>query len=134
MLFYLTARHLELTDALRSHVERHLLEAVEGRTSAKIVRMEVQLYRTGDREIRYGCHVLLELTHRHDINVREEDRDLYEAIDLAQKRLVRVLTEYRDRQLTEGRHARKYSFDRLSRALGFFRRKRGPRAPRGAGE
>jgi ribosome-associated translation inhibitor RaiA len=84
--------------------------------------MEVQLYHMSDRELRFGCHVHLELTQRHHIEIREEDRDLYEAIDRAQKRLVRAVTEYRDRQLTEGRHPRKYSFGRLARALGLSRR------------
>jgi putative sigma-54 modulation protein len=122
MQLYLTARQMDLTDALRDHVERHLRQPVETHTSVKATRMEVQLYRTSDREVRYGCHVLLELTHRHDINIREEDRDMYAAIDLAQKRLLRAVVDYRDRQLTEGRRARKYSFNRLARALGWASR------------
>jgi putative sigma-54 modulation protein len=119
MQLYLTGRHMEVTDGLRDHVERHLRQPVESHTSVKAMRMEVQLYRTSDRDVRYGCHVLLELTHRHDVNIREEDRDLYAAIDLAQKRLLRTLVEYRDRQITEGRRTRKYSFARLGRALGW---------------
>jgi putative sigma-54 modulation protein len=123
MQLYLTGRQMELTDAMRDHVERHLRQPAESHTSVKPTRMEVQLYRTSDREARYGCHVLLELTHRHDINIREEDRDLYAAIDLAQKRLLRTLVEYRDRKLTEGRRARKYTFDKLARALGWSNRR-----------
>ena len=119
MQLYLTARHLELTDALRSHVERHLIRAAEGHGTVKLMRMEVQLYRISSHVPRYGCHVLLVLSHRHEINLREEDRDLYEAIDLAQKRTNRALTEYRDHQLTDGRHPRKYSWERLRRALGW---------------
>jgi ribosomal subunit interface protein len=123
MQLYLTARHIELTAALRNHVERHLRDAIEGHANVRAVRMEVQLYRTGEREVRYGCHVLLELSRRHDINIREEDRDLYAAIDLAEKRLMHAVTNYRDRQLTEGRHSRKYSFERLGRALGWVTRR-----------
>lgn len=118
MHLYLTARHMDLTDGLRSHVERHLLGAIDGPSSVKTQRMEVQLYQMSERSIRFGCHVYLEISHRHDINIREEDRDLYEAIDRAQKRLRRAVTEYRDRRLTEGRSPRKYSFGRLARALG----------------
>jgi len=123
MHLYLTARHIELTGALRSHAERHLLGAIEGPSSVRIVRMEVQLYQMSERSIRFGCHVHLEVSHRHDINIREEDRDLYEAIDLAQKRLRRAVTEYRDRRLTEGRNPRKYSFGRVARALGWSSRR-----------
>ncbi len=113
MDFYLTSRGVELTDAIRRYVERRLLGGVEGHTAVRPSRMEVQLYRTSQREIRYGCHLLLELAHRHDLNIREEDRNLYEAIDLGARRLVRAITEYRDRRLTEHRHPRKYSLDRL---------------------
>lgn len=120
---YFTARHLRLTNSLRAHVERHLEQALAGHTGLKVTRMEVQLYRVSEREVRYGCHVLLEIAHRHEINIREEDHDLYEAIDLAEKRLVRAVTDFRDRRLTENRHPRKYSFDRLTRALGFGRRR-----------
>jgi len=123
MRLYLTARGMELTDALRNRVERQLRDATDDHTSVKVMHMEVQLYRTSGREIRFGCHVLLELSHRHEISIREEDRDLYEAIDLAQKRVIRALTEYRDRQLTEGRRTRKYSLERLGRALGWAPRR-----------
>jgi ribosomal subunit interface protein len=125
MIIYLTARHIELTEGLRRHVERHLNDAVHGHTKVKTTRMEIQLYRTSEREVRFGCHVLLELSPRHEINIREESHDLYEAIDLAQKRLLQALTDYRDRRLTMSRHPRKYSWDRLARALGWV----GRRAP-----
>jgi ribosomal subunit interface protein len=122
MHLYLTARHLELTDALRQHVQRHLVAAIDAH-GARAVRMEVQLYRMSDRDRGYGCHVLLDLSRRHEINIREEDHDLYEAIDRAQKRLVRSFTELRDRRLTESRHARKYTLGRLARALGWSGRR-----------
>ncbi len=116
MDFYLTSRRVELTDAVQLYVERRLKRAVQGHAAGRASRMEVQLYRTSQREIRYGCHVLLALAGRHELNIREEDRDLYEAIDLAEKRLVRAMTEHRDRRLTENRHPRKYSLDRIVRA------------------
>ena len=123
MDLYLTARHIELTDALKTHVDRHILQAGLGHMSVKATRVEVQLYKTSDRDVRFGCHVLVELSHKHDISIREESHDLYEAIDLAQKRLSRAIVDYRDRQLTEGRRTRKYSFDRLARALGWNARR-----------
>jgi ribosomal subunit interface protein len=123
MDFYLTARHIALTEGLRNHVERHLRQAGLGHTSLKATRMEVQLYKLSDRQVRFGCHVLVEFSHRHDVNLREESHDLYEAIDLAQKRLSRAVIEYRDKKLTDGRHTRKYSFERLARALGWGARR-----------
>jgi putative sigma-54 modulation protein len=109
MLLYLTGRHLELTDPLRRYVEEHLVRAVErhgGRLD--VVSMEVQLYEPAHREVRTGCHVLLNLPDKRSINIREESHDMYEAIDLAEKRLVRDLTDFRERIVTEARHPKKY--------------------------
>jgi ribosomal subunit interface protein len=125
MQVYLTARQLDFTSALRGHVSRHIADAVRGHTNVNVTRMEIQLYKLGDREVKFGCHVLLEVSPRHEINVREEDHDLYEAIDLAQKRVLRALTDYRDRRLTVSRRTRKYSISRLVRALGFSSRSPG---------
>jgi ribosomal subunit interface protein len=106
MQLYLTARHMELTDALRAHVERHLREPVENHSDGRATRMEVQLYRDSRRDSGHRCHVLLNLTRRHDINIREDGGDLYAAIDLAKKRLVRALVNYREKKLTGVRHGR----------------------------
>lgn len=109
MVLYLTARQIELTDSLRRHVEEHLVRAVErhgGRMDA--VSMEVQLYEPAHREVRSGCHVLLNLPDRRSINIREESQDMYEAIDRAEKRLVRDLTDLREKRLTAARHPKKY--------------------------
>jgi ribosomal subunit interface protein len=109
MQLYLTARHLDLTDGLRTHVERRLVQAVDKHAgNSGTTTMEVQLYDAGHRDIRYGCHVLLHLPERHDINIREESPDLYASIDLAHDRLVRELTDFRERRITEARHPVKY--------------------------
>lgn len=73
-----------------------------------VMSMEVQLYRPSNRELRYGCHVLLHLPGRNAINIREEARDLYEVIDLTDKRLVRDLVDHRERLETRARHPTKY--------------------------
>ncbi len=57
----------------------------------------------GHREVRFGCHIALFVPTRHAINIREEAGDLFEAIDLAEKRLVNDLTNFRERKLTEAR-------------------------------
>jgi ribosomal subunit interface protein len=97
MIVYLAGRHLDLTDGLRQHVERHLVEAVErhdGRLRA--VRLEVQLDHDGHRARPFTCHVRLELP-TGEINIREEANDLYAAIDIAESRLIRALSDHHDR-------------------------------------
>jgi ribosome-associated translation inhibitor RaiA len=103
---YLTARHMNLGNVLRDYVERHLVEPVRSHNSLEIVRMEVQLFREGDKVPLHGCHVLVEVEGKHELNIREIDETLFEAIDLAQARVIRALTELHHEILTERRHPR----------------------------
>ncbi len=105
MHLYVTARpgSFELSDAIRHYVEKRLVKAVEAHSPANdLVRMEVQLTRS-EHEERYRCHVLLQLPSNRDINITEETHDVYEAIDIAEKRLLRHLTDQRQRVITEKR-------------------------------
>ncbi len=119
---YLTARHIELDDAIRAYVEKRIVRPVQTHTALPITRLEVQLYRETDRGAHVGCHVLVEMKGHHDINIREVAGDVQAAIDLAEGRLIPVLTEHRDRTLTLRRHPIKYSLERVGRALGWGRR------------
>ncbi len=125
MHVYLTARHMELTDAIRDYVERRIVSNVRSHNSLAVRRLEVQLFREGNKGPFFGCHVLVEAGgrhERHEINVREIDKtNLYEAIDLAEARVLRQLSELRDELLTVRRHPRKYSIERFLRALGIRR-------------
>jgi hypothetical protein len=98
---------MSLSSVLRDYVERHLVEPVRSHNSLEIVRMEVQLYREGDKGPFYGCHVLVEVERKHELNVREvDDTSLFEAIDLAQARVIRALTDLHHEILAERRHPR----------------------------
>lgn len=117
MHFYLAARHLELTDQIRAHVEKRIVRAVEAHANAHdLNRLEVQLH-SGQRDARFGCHVLLQLPGHRNINIKEEHRDLYAAIDLAEKRLLNCLIALRERRLTNDRHPRKYSWRKIAQLL-----------------
>lgn len=117
MHVYLAARHVELDDELRAYVEAHLLESIRAHTGLTINRVEVQLFTEGPNG---GCHVLVEIKNHHDINVRELQDSIPAAIDVAKDRVVRQLTEVRDKILTQRRHPKKFSLARLSRALGWL--------------
>jgi ribosome-associated translation inhibitor RaiA len=119
---YLTARHIELDDAIREYVERRIVEPVRTHTRLQVTRLEIQLYRETERGAHVGCHVRVEMKGHHQINVREVAGDVPAAIDLTEGRLIPVLTEHRDRMLTLRRHPIKYSFEKLGRALGWGRR------------
>jgi len=116
---YLTARHLELDPATRDYVESHLVEPVRSRTRLRPMRMEIQLHRSAERGHHYECHVLVELKGGQTINIRARDPMLSTVIDQAADRVLVNLTERRDRILTMSRHPKKYSLQRIARALGF---------------
>ena len=118
MHVYLAARHVALGDELRAYVEAHLLAPITQHTSLTINRVEVQLFEEGPKS---GCHVLVEVKGHHDVNVRELQDGIHAAVDVARDRVVRQLTEIRDKMLTVRRHPKKFSFARLGRALGWLR-------------
>ena len=61
MHLYLTARHFDLTHAIRQRVEEHLLRPVASHVDLhELNRMEVQLW-VAQRDARYGCHALVQL-------------------------------------------------------------------------
>jgi ribosomal subunit interface protein len=115
---YLAARHFNLSDELRAYVEEHLIEPIRRHTGLKIIRTEVQLFTEADNG---GCHVLVEIKRHHEINVREVQESIRAAVDLAKDRVLRQLTETRDKILAERRHPHKLGLTRLSRALGWIR-------------
>jgi ribosomal subunit interface protein len=105
MHVYVTARHFDMTPSIHQHVEQRLVSATQSHATAHdLLRMEVQLERMDARDARFRCHILLQLPAHHDINITEEAIDLYEAIDRAEKRLIRRLTDDRQRRLAEKRH------------------------------
>jgi putative sigma-54 modulation protein len=114
---YLAARHVALSDALRSYVEQHLVEPIRRHTGLKIIRAEVQLFTEG---VYGGCHVLVEIKGHHEINVRELQDNIQAAIDLAKDRVLRRLTETRDKIISQRRQHGRFSFTRLGRALGWI--------------
>ena len=124
MHIYLAGRHVDLTEGLRAHVEQHLIGPIRDHNALKVTRVEIQLFADGVRATPFGCHVLVEIKGDHAINVREAQDDLYAAIDLAKDRVLRQLTELRDKMLTVRRHPHKSGFARLGRALGWIRRNR----------
>jgi ribosome-associated translation inhibitor RaiA len=104
MHLYLTARHFELTDSIREHVQRAIVDTVRARAEpSELNRIEVQLS-LGQREARCACHVRVLLQGHHEINITEENHDMHSVIGLAEKRLLRTLVDLRDRAKTTARH------------------------------
>ena len=100
---YLTARHFDLTDPIRAHVQSRLFDAIAQHADPHdLNRVEVQLS-TGQHEERFGCHVLVQLPGHREVNVTEHGPDLYAAIEHAEKRVVHALVELRKRTQSNDR-------------------------------
>ncbi|MCA1664922.1 MAG: HPF/RaiA family ribosome-associated protein, partial [Myxococcales bacterium] len=104
-------------DELRAYTEAHLLDPIRNHTGLTINRVEVQLFSEGQNG---GCHVLVEMKGHKDINVREMQDNIQAAVDVAKDRVIRNLTDVRDKILTQRRHPKKLSLGRLRRALGWL--------------
>ena len=118
MHVYLAARHVALSDEIRDYIEHHLIAPIRNHTGLDIIRTEVQLFAEGTQG---GCHVLVEIKGHHDVNVRELQDNIRAAVDVARDRVVRRLTELRDKIVMQRRHPRRTSYARLGRALGWLR-------------
>jgi len=117
MHVYLTARHFELSDNIRAHVERRIVETVRAHADAHdLTRVEVQLS-TGQRDARFSCHVLVQLPGHRDVNITEHNHDLHAAIDLAEKRLLASLVALRQKRQTAARHPRKFTWSKIAHIL-----------------
>lgn len=109
MLLYVTARHMKLTPPIRQYIQSRLVRSVERHAGkVDVTRMEVQLERMTNREIRFACHVLLNMPGRNAINIREEARDLYETIDNTDRRMVREMVDHIEKIDTLARFPTKY--------------------------
>jgi ribosomal subunit interface protein len=98
MKIQIRARDLEMTEALRSHVERRLGLAL-GRFGERIERVAVHLSNAeqspdGSKENR--CRIVVGLPRR--VKVQETDADVLAAVDRATDRAARKVARVLDRE------------------------------------
>lgn len=107
MHFYLTARHFDLTDSIREHVESRIVDTLRAHADAHdLNRVEVQLD-AGQGTERFSCHVQVLLPGHRELNLTEHHHDLYAALDSLEKRLKHALVALRARRITVGRRPHK---------------------------
>lgn len=84
--------HVSLTDAIRQHVQRHLVEPIARFYDSEAAEMEIHLRDNNgpkgglDKE----CSVTVRMPFSHPLHVTEVSDDLYKSIDLARDRLERA--------------------------------------------
>lgn len=81
--------HLELTDAMKQHVQTHLVDPIEHFCDREAAELEVHLRdingNKGGKDME--CSATLRMPRQSSIHVTEVDDDLYKAIDLCRDRL-----------------------------------------------
>lgn len=81
--------HLALSDGLKQHVQKHLVEPIERFYDSEAAELEVHLRDTNgpkggrDKE----CSVTVRVPHGASIHVTEVSDDLYKSIDLVRDRV-----------------------------------------------
>jgi putative sigma-54 modulation protein len=83
--------HLALTDAIKQHVQTHLVEPIEHFYDSEAAELEIHLRDTNgpkggrDKE----CSVTIRVPHGQSLHVTEVSEDIYKCIDLARDRVER---------------------------------------------
>lgn len=107
-----TARHMDMTDALHTYVDRKIVQALrrlhqnEASTLDVVLVDMAQAKRGGYME----CNVHLEMAmgeaHREHVVIHEKDADMHEAIDRAHDRLLEQVKRHAAKHADAG-HRRK---------------------------
>ena len=99
MRLEIRGQHVEVTDALRAHVERRLLFAL-GRFGSRILQVTVCLADLngprGGRDTQ--CRMVAEMPQGGKVIVEDIDVDLYAALDCAAERLGRAVARELERR------------------------------------
>lgn len=84
--------HLELTDALKNHVQKHLVEPIEHFYDSEAAEIEIHLRDTngpkGGQDME--CSVTVRVPRSQSIHVTEVSDDIYKSVDLARDRVERA--------------------------------------------
>jgi len=115
MLIDIQARNYQLTDALRSHIERRLGFALSARED-HIQRVMVWLSdingpRGGTDKC---CHIQVVFTRLSDVVIKDTEIDIYTAIDRAADRVGRTVARRLVRQRVKFRSSRSYDMKSIT--------------------
>jgi ribosome-associated translation inhibitor RaiA len=101
---------VEVTDRLADFCRERLMEPLTRVYDRDGARLEIEL--SDDNGPKGGldkrCRITFEMPHTKSITVSENSADIYQAVDLAAHRFVRVVKRYKGWKLNPPRFPRKY--------------------------
>ncbi len=105
----LVGRQLELTDAMKMHMESAIGSL--GKYNLDIISTRVAV--SADEKKGFSVEFSINLPHKNTIVVKQKDKDVYAAVDLAVDRAQKVLRRHHDR-VTEHKAIKVSEFANLS--------------------
>lgn len=97
--------HLELTEALKSHVEAHLVEPIRRFYNPDAAELEIHLRDNNGPKggVDKECSLTLRVPRGQPVHISETSEDIYKSIDLARDRLERSVRRQVERSLDRRR-------------------------------
>jgi len=89
----LVGRQIELTDAMKAHIE----SAIETLKKYNLDIISVRVVVSPDEKKGVSVEFSINIAHKNTIVIRQEDKDMYAAVDLAVERAKKVLRRYHDK-------------------------------------
>jgi putative sigma-54 modulation protein len=93
MVVTMTARHFQLTDPIKDHIQKLITEIEKYNlniTSTKVIADK-------DKRDFYDVEIVMNIAEKGSVVVHYTDKDLYTAIDKAKDKLEKVLRRYHDK-------------------------------------
>lgn len=87
-----TGRHMEITDAIRSHVHERVERALVDFPEVLKVHVILQV-----EKYRHIAEVVIQASHHQHVEAREDSPDMYVSIDRVLEKAARQLRRHRDK-------------------------------------
>ena len=94
MIVTITGKHIEITDAIRSHIEEKASKLPRYLDSV----MQIDVIVEGNEGVMRSVEVIVSVEHRDDVVARESEPDLYACIDKAMHKVERQLRKTKEKQ------------------------------------
>ncbi len=94
----IVGRHIELTDAMKAHIE----SSVETLKKYNLDIISIRTIVSAEEKKGFAVEFTINLAHKNTIVIKQKDKDVYAGIDLAIERAQKVLRRHHDK-ITEHR-------------------------------
>lgn len=94
MIVTVTGKHIEITDAIREHIEDKASKLPRYFNSV----MQVEVIVEGSDSVAQNVEIIVSVEHRDDVVACESGPDVYTCIDLAMHKMERQLRKIKEKQ------------------------------------